>query len=427
MEIKQEDQERILTENQNPPSKPFCIAPFINFYYKGTRTQADLRPCCESRFKNSNSKENTSYQNFWTGLFMQDVREKMLQGIPHDICKRCIEVETAGGVNSRKGYQKQFEYAKKIKGDITFNIKTGNNFNSPLVIDFRASNLCNLKCRMCHSASSSEIAKEIFNFKDEYKLLGEIPKKDQLYSENKDLNPFIMQVPLDDLVRVKFLGGEPLMQEDVYKGLELLSVRSKNSKGLRLSFTTNATNFSERFLSLVGKVGLIILRVSLDGTGTTYEYIRTNGNWQKIKSNIDSILDMKFSDDDLTLGFSFIIQAYSVFNIKDFLLYCKEMKEKKYKNYVEPFFSPVEQDYLSTAVLTDDDLADVIKDLEDFDKIYPDQLWTKNIRNIIVNFDKKRKTNVEEMRQEFKLQTNILDEIRKTSIINIDSRFKKYL
>jgi L-lactate utilization protein LutB len=82
---------------------------------------------------------------------------------------------------------------------------------------------------------------------------------------------------------------------------------------------------------------------------------------------------------------------------------------------------------MSTAILDDADIAEVLAQLDAFKLKYTKQTYSDNIKNIIENFDKKRKINVEEARTKFKEFTNVMDSVRKTDLSKLDERFKKYL
>lgn len=419
--------ERNLMENPNPQPKPFCVAPFMNFYYKGAKTRSLMRPCCESRVDYADKyTPPRDFTDFWRGQLIQDIRKSMLEGKPHEICDRCIEVENSGGLNSREFYKRILNKFEQEYCELEYDVLKGNQFDNPVSIDYRGSNLCNLKCRMCHVGSSSEIAKEVIENAEDYDKINIRTNNSFLYKENKDINTFIEQIPLHNVMRIKFLGGEPLLQEDVYKGLEKVALESWNSAKVDIGFTTNATNFPPRFLDLIGKFRQVLMRISLDGVEDSYEYVRSNGNWEKVKDNCVKLFEKNYKRGQLVAGFSFIVQAYSIFDIIKFLQFCVDLKRKNYSVWSEPFFSPIEQDWLSTAILDQEDIKHVIEQLDEFNANNPDQNYVESIKNIILNFDQNRKI-TDQDREQFKTYTNTLDKIRKTSLININQRFEKYL
>ena len=92
-----------MTENQNQQHRPFCTAPFFHYYYKGDKSNTKMLPCCESRV---DGKTEQTFNDYWNGDFLKEVRQAMLEGKKHDICTRCIDVESKGSfraLSSPKG------------------------------------------------------------------------------------------------------------------------------------------------------------------------------------------------------------------------------------------------------------------------------------------------------------------------------------
>lgn len=425
MEIKQDVQQHNLAENQNQQSKIFCTAPFFHYYYKGSRFKSRMLPCCESRMPDMPGQ---TFEEYWRSDFLKDVRQSMLDGKKHDICTRCIDVETNGGFSARKHYNNIVgKLEKLIDNKLEYSVETGTQYDTPLAIDYRGSNLCNLKCRMCHPGSSSEIAKEIVRHQKKYESFGFGDAKYGLYKDNKEPNKFIETLPLENIRRMKILGGEPLMQEDVYIALEKIK-KFPHAKDVLISFTTNATNFPERFINLIGQYRKFLLRVSLDGVGDVYEYVRTNGNWKQVLDNCININTHGFTANQIGLGFSFVIQFYNIFSIKEILTFCAEWENKQYKIWDMPiFFSTIEQDHLSTLLLTDEDRNFVNDQINEFDEEYPNKEYTQVIREIVNNFDINRKLHKKTALKLMKDYTLMQDKLRKTDLTSLNQRFKKYL
>ena len=413
-----------MTENQNQQPKVFCTAPFFHFYYKGDKTDTKLLPCCEARV---DGKTDQSFDAYWNGEFLKSVRQAMLNNQAHDMCTRCINVESNGGFSAREHYKNLVKRIEDKTQTTLYYDLNGTQFNSPLAIDYRGSNLCNLKCRMCHPSSSSEIAKEMVKHEKEYAPFKLGNAKNKLYKDNKLPNEFIETLPLDEVRRMKVLGGEPLMQEDVYIALEKLS-NLPHHKDITVSFTTNATNFPDRFIDLVSKFDKLLVRVSLDGVDSVHDYIRTNGNWNKILDNCKKLNTYGFTHNDISLGFSFVVQFYNIFRIKEILEFVAKWEEQKYAIWnMSPFFSTIEQDWLSTALLTDEDRQWVNQQIDDFDSKYPNKPYTKSVRKIVNDFDVKRDINQEHAMEQMKNYTYMQDTIRKTNVKFLHEKYGKYL
>jgi MoaA/NifB/PqqE/SkfB family radical SAM enzyme len=89
--------------------------------------------------------------------------------------------------------------------------------------------------------------------------------------------------------RVEFAGGEPLMDPQHYRILDMLAPYGKN---IEIKYATN--------LSMLGKSNRTIwqywpkfksvaVNVSIDGIGDSYEYVRGNASWAELVNNIKQI------------------------------------------------------------------------------------------------------------------------------------------
>lgn len=399
-------------------SKPFCVAPFVNFYYKGSIQKDKVLPCCEGRIDHSQPKQ--SYDDWWQGDMFREVRQSMLDGKAHDICTRCISVEKDGGYNARAFYQQIVDHWEKNNKDtLEWNVDTGTQIGAPIAVDYRSSNLCNLKCRMCYPANSSEIAREVLD-NDDYNQYGFNAYTHQLFNRN-DRNDFIDGIPLENVQRFKVLGGEPLIQLEVYEALD--KMLEHQPENVSIIITTNGTTIPVRFIEYLEKFKQFAMRISLDGIDCTHEYIRTNANWNKIENNCKRFAELSESH-NLRAGFSFVVQAYNAFQLADIAEFCIEWKEQ-YPNWRETFFAPIEQDWMSTAVLDADDIQFVTEQLNEIDGKYPDNDVTAIILEIIHQFDTKRKVTGHSQQQWIEY-TKMQDNIRKTNIVDVSKRFGKY-
>jgi len=89
--------------------------------------------------------------------------------------------------------------------------------------------------------------------------------------------------------RVEFAGGEPLMDPQHYRILDMLAPYGHQ---IEIKYATN--------LSMLGKSNRTVweywpkfksvaVNVSIDGIGTSYEYIRGNASWAELINNIKQI------------------------------------------------------------------------------------------------------------------------------------------
>jgi sulfatase maturation enzyme AslB (radical SAM superfamily) len=177
-------------------------------------------------------------------------------------------------------------------------------------MELKLNNLCNLKCRMCHPADSTSWNDwdQVEDFyKKENNILVKIIEDNNLkrkpYLDKFEDNPKwweSFEKNLPNFRRVEFAGGEPLMDPQHYRILDMLKPYADN---IQLKYATN--------LTMLGKGNRtvheywphfksIAVNVSIDGYGPSYEYIRGNANWSELIQNIEEI--QKFPNIDRIVG-----------------------------------------------------------------------------------------------------------------------------
>jgi len=410
-------------ENQNQQSEPLCYAPFMHLFYKGDAKKSLLRPCCETRnTKNTKDLDFKDYKDYWTSDYMKNVRQQMLDGIVPEFCKSCLNIEKKLGYNARRIYK---HMARRLSQEqpLKLSVETGNQFNAPLGLDIRASNLCNLQCRMCKPGSSSQIAKEMVKHQNEYidadpdKISDRIVKdaNQHLYKKNKDTNNFVEQVPFANVKRMKLLGGEPLLHDESWLAIDKFS-NSVNVQECELVFTTNGTIYPKDFDKIVSKFKKCIIMISLDGTEKDYEYVRSNGNWNIVKNNIEKFLHLAERFENVKIQTSFVMQMYNILNVKKIAEFDAWFRSC---GGIKVLYAQVEQSWLSTAFLTDKDRKYVKKTLSSSPFVL------KEIKNIL-SFDKNRKLRKGEF-EYFKSYTKLQDKLRNTDLNKLNKRYRKYL
>ena len=279
----------------------YCMAPFIHSYVmSGEQTE---RVCCVAK-PHSDTIE-IDLEKRWTSDNYQKIRQEMLSDKPTEyiknICSRCITVEASGDESDRQRFNKTYH-------SVSTDIVTGNQYGTPLDLDLRPSNLCNLQCRMCVSTSSSQIEKEIQKHGEILWFMG--PERVSINSIN-DKNLTFLLSNIEYSKRIKFLGGEPTIMPEVHTILDVLIDR--NAVDIPIHFTTNLTNANTTFLNKLKKFSNISFNYSIDGTEKTLEYIRHPVNWNTLEKNIKLYENMATYS-----SITFTLQAYNLHNLKDF-------------------------------------------------------------------------------------------------------------
>lgn len=360
-------------------NKPLCYAPFLNLYATGHNRVA---PCCVAL------KADVSPKTYWESDEIKEIRSQLLKNEFPSICSYCKN-QSAKGLDTEKDIWDR-EYNRN---PISINIDTGNETNNPLYLDYRPSHVCNLKCRMCTPFSSTLFEKEV---KENPELLEWLQLPNSHIDSFDEFTDYINGMTFK---KIKLLGGEPTIEE---KAIEFLE---KIDKKIPLQITTNGTNLNKKFQSILSSFDDLKINFSIDGTGKTYEYIRTNANWNKTSKYVETAITNKIAKE---FCFNIVLTPYNIFNIIDLLEWTKKFKD------VRLFVVESDLTLTSLSAVYPEDIDSVLMSLYK----NPNYELIELLENVI--FDSV-------IHKNFVRYNNTLDRIRKTKLTDLDPRFEKYI
>ena len=274
-------------------SKTFCMHPFTGL---ATREDGAICACCRSHPVGFIDKANL--EDIWNNDTMQRIRRQVLNNERPPECEPCFSLEDQGVESLRMRH-----IAGKIP-EARINLYP----NTPLqeimpfeipTMELKLNNLCNLKCRMCHPMDSTAwndwgTVKEFY--KKEGNIMYAIVEEHDL-ERKPHLDKFqdspewwaSLEKLLPHFRRVEFAGGEPLMDPQHYRILDMLAPYGHQ---IEIKYATN--------LSMLGKSNRTVwqywpkfksvaVNVSIDGIGKSYEYVRGNASWAELVNNIKQI------------------------------------------------------------------------------------------------------------------------------------------
>lgn len=163
-------------------------------------------------------------------------------------------------------------------------------------LELKFSRACNFLCRHCNSEANSsfevlgqknvELANELNKMKFNHLIKAESPIPDV---SDEIIDDLVRNI-IPNIERLFFSGGEPLYHIEHYKFLErLISDPSIDTKKITLGYNTNMSliNFKNYDLKEIWKhFKSIELTISLDGTGTFFNYFREKGDYDTVINNI---------------------------------------------------------------------------------------------------------------------------------------------
>lgn len=328
-------------------NKTFCMLPWIHL---SVQPDGEVLPCCWASSMGLYLKDKT-LNEVWNSEEIRNLRVNMLKGIESPNCEYCYTCEKVGQESYRQQtnikYKHHLKTVKRTKEDGTVDKLNIINW------DFRFSNLCNFKCRMCTPTSSTRW------YSDDKQVFGSI------YNEGKPtkINVLDELEPLFDIVEeIYFAGGEPLIMDDHYYILEKLIKLKKTD--VRLVYSTNLSVLrykNKNVLELWKNFNDISIGASLDGTGKRGELIRNGMRWKIFVSNLSSIRK-NIPQAKCSIGFT--LQALNCFTMMDTQ---KLLVESKLLKHVDDFLFHFlyEPEILSIQILDKESKELLIKKIND--------------------------------------------------------------
>lgn len=288
------------------PHKTFCVLPWVSLE---TSPIGTVRPCCLAEDEITDDDGNkfsllrTDLNDVHTSTYMQNLRQEFLNGEKPQTCRKCWNEERSGRTSKRMHTLNRLEH---IVTDTEWTADA-----KPLVfIDFKLGNICNLKCRICGSWSSSTFATEEVRFEGKdsihYQMLkdGAWPRRNQKFWTEID--------KLMEQVRyLEFTGGEPFMIQEHFQLLERM-VEKGIAHNVEIHYNTNGTQFPENAEEIWRHFKLVEIAFSIDDVGPRFEYQRANALWDEVNANIDRFEAMRERNTNIQLQ---VCSTVNVFNV----------------------------------------------------------------------------------------------------------------
>jgi MoaA/NifB/PqqE/SkfB family radical SAM enzyme len=392
------------------PNNTFCVLPWVSLE---TSPIGTVRPCClaEHELKdNSGEKFNLSTAKFDTiqnSHDMRKLRQSFIDGTQPETCRKCWREERAGRTSKR---MHTLDRLKHMLPDQDWTVDA-----KPLMfLDLKLGNICNLKCRICGSWSSSQFATE------ELQWLG--PDEDKKSSFHYTMlkqgawpreNPVFWKeiAEVADQIRyIEFTGGEPFMIEEHFELLRSL-ISSGLAPNIEIHYNTNGTQFPVDAQFIWQHFKLVEIALSIDDLGPRFEYQRTNAVWSEVEANIERFRELRRHNTNIQLQ---VCSTVNVFNVA----YLEELSQWiEHQQFDFVYWNMMhEAYYFSISTLPEEakrvitqrlQLAQVnANDRQEFDRIIDfmnrgASLDGNILRMKIADLDRKRNTDLRQIEPEF--------------------------
>jgi MoaA/NifB/PqqE/SkfB family radical SAM enzyme len=286
-----------------------CILPWIHMHpWPNGKTML----CCDSPWENhvGDLREN-SLEEVWNSERMKQVRLNMLNGKKCKECVRCYEKEDKGHDSLRVRSNRDWlgphwDKVAKTNAD-------GSLDDLHIVyLDFRFSNVCNLRCRYCGPELSSNW------YADAKASTFNISPTERVIQIRKDVDNFMEEFDpmLEHIEQIYWAGGEPIMMDEHWGIMNRLVEMGKTD--IRIFYNTNFTTLTYKkhnVLDLWKNFDNISVGASLDAEGLRGEYQRKGTVWADVENNIKQL---KETSPEVDFYISATVSAYNAWHITDF-------------------------------------------------------------------------------------------------------------
>lgn len=287
------------------------MLPYMHIYGSAG---GDMVPCCEAQEVPLNNPGETALES-WNNDNYKELRRALANDERPERCAVCWHNEDSGIVSNRQQWEHDNwnTFADKISVNDDYSVN-----NPPYWVELKVSNFCNLKCIMCSTHSS-------------YKRVADldiISKYTKDGYETRLLRPTDLFASLnewpelwDHVHTLQFTGGEPIINKEHYDLLEGIPTEAK--KRIRLRYASNLSYIKFKKYDLIkiwNEFKHVNIKVSMDGVGDVYNYIRQDGNWDIVYANMMALND----EPGIDVAAGITVQAHNIYQMPEFYQFWKE-------------------------------------------------------------------------------------------------------
>lgn len=257
----------------------FCIAPFTQLTFGPDGVYS---PCPEIGGRAWKDSIASPLQ-MWTSDEYNALRNSFGNNEKNPICNRCWGQEEHKNQSLRKRLLTQGGTFRK--GELLEFVNEGYK-EGPIQMNLMTSNKCNLRCRICRASSSVTFNAEgrVYESKLKRKTIYTTDTPKPVSYSPEQINEIYRLS--NNLQRIEFYGGEPLLDEPTLGLLERL-VESGKSKNIVLFYNTNGTvKPTAQQFELWNKFKGIEFNFSIDDIGDRFTYNRYPGKWSEVLETI---------------------------------------------------------------------------------------------------------------------------------------------
>lgn len=298
------------------PHDDFCVLPWISLEASPI---GSVRPCClaldeivddQGQKFDLAQADLTAVQN---SSYMRHLRQQFLQQQRPQTCRRCWNEEDSGRKSKRLH---TLDRLKDIISDQNWDLEA-----KPLqFLDLKLGNICNLKCRICGSWSSSTFAaEELSQMSDRdqrrssfhYTMLqqGSWPRRSPGFWQQ-------LEKILEHIRYIEFTGGEPFMIAEHFDLLNDLAQRG-HAHRIEIHYNTNGTHWPQQAPDIWKQFHHVEIAFSIDDVAERFEYQRSGAKWADVNDNIAKFRDLRHQHTNISLQVCCTVNIFNVLYLSE--------------------------------------------------------------------------------------------------------------
>ena len=278
-----------------------------------------MKPCCMSHEPIADQSGTALDLNQPSGILgayksphMQELRRQFMDNRKPANCLRCWNEENAGRTSKR-------QYSLDQYRDRMSEIDWDNPAPDQLwTLDLKLGNLCNLKCRICGTWSSSKWTQEdmahdpVENKKLSrfYQMLrqGEWPERNDVFWMD-------LERVLPNITHMEFSGGEPFLVTRHYQVLQK-AIDTGAAANMTLHYNTNATMVPD-LEHVWSQFRSVEISFSIDNIGDRFDFERNGAMWSYVQKNIERFREMSARTTNIKLSACVTVNTQNVYYLAD--------------------------------------------------------------------------------------------------------------
>ena len=351
---------KIVTNILTGHNSAFCMVPWTHTYLS---PQSERRLCCASReqasfteqYLDSDNFNGTKDQNYapsslddhWNSSQLRKTRLQMLAGDRPAECVVCQNQELS--LSTYQDYFTKDLYVNLIEQAVLSTNTDGSTTMKPRSFDYRLSNQCNFKCRMCGDQLSSSWEQETranleHPLAPNHWMHSDLQKQMSEFQSNTAQVEFKTALERGEIDEIYWVGGEPLTWKFHWDMLNL-AIKNGHAPQIFCRYNTNLSitsyNSQELFEDLLPQFKGYLIAASIDAPGEIGEYIRSGLNWEKWIENVRKVKASMDTSKNQNMYFDLTLTLPGMFALKEMVDIAQELDIEIFPKLVYAFDSTI--------------------------------------------------------------------------------------